>query len=223
MTRKNNSKFVYPERQIIDKSKATINAYTHPVIKIIFWDRYKTAFNFLKQNLSEQGIAKYDCILEVGTSFGFFLPSLCQLSFQVVGSDIEDTFNFCKDITLDLIKESHENLILKSADVRKLNQTFKEESFDVILAFSVFEHIDDFEIALENVYNCLKPNGFFVCELPSENSLYKLGRKIAGYHDAHPGYNHDRVVSAIEKKFQIKNQLNSPHGLPIFKIGIYTK
>ena len=218
-----NNKFIYPDKDIIMKSNATTNSYTHPIIGKVFWNRYETVFKYLNKDLFDRDISKYQCILEVGTSYGFFLPSLCQISHHVVGSDIEGTLNFCKDKTLDLIKNKYENLSLKSADVRNLNESFDDESFDVILAFSVFEHIDEFEIGLKNVYKCLKSDGIFICELPSENKLYKLGRNFAGYQDAHPNYNHNKLVKYIEKIFQKKTNINSPYGLPLFKIGIYTK
>jgi len=214
--------FVYPDKRIIEASKATTNSYTHPLIGLVFWNRFKTAFNFLKRHLLKLQKKRYNIILEIGTSYGFFLPSLCQIADKVIGTDKEGTFNFCKDKTLTSIKELYPNLELKIADATRLSEIIESNSCDVIVAFSVLEHIEEKEKALEEISKCLSSNGIFICELPSENLIYKLGQKLVRYKEAHPNYDYNVVKKLIEKYFIEKKIYNSPCGLPLFKIGIYT-
>ena len=215
----NDMNFIYPDKKIIEKSKATTNLYVHPILRLIYWDRFKRAFKFL--NLKQQQ-ERYNTILEVGCSYGFFLPSLCQIANRVIGSDVEGTFNFCKDKTLIPIKQRCPNLELKIADATRLSEVIEKSSCDVIVAFSVLEHIEEKEKALEEISKCLSPKGLFICGLPSENWIYKLGRKLLRYKEAHEeDYEYNAVRRLIEQYFIEKKMMNSPFGLPLFKIGIY--
>lgn len=215
---RNNINFIYPDKKIIEASKATTNEYTHPLIGFVFWNKPKTAFKFLKRHQQ-----RYNTILEIGCSYGFALPSLCQIADKVIGTDIEGTFNFCKDKTLASIKRCHSNLELKIADATRLSEAVEPSSCDVIVAFSVLEHIEAKEKALEEISKCLSPEGIFVCELPSENWIYKLGRKMVGYSEAHKGYDYNATKRLIEQYFIEKKMMNSPLGFPLFKIGVYEK
>ena len=71
-----------------------------------------------------------------------FLPSLCQIANRVVGTDIEGTFNFCRERTL-LILENQYPKDLRIADATRLSQAVKTGSCDAIVAFSVLEHIEE--------------------------------------------------------------------------------
>lgn len=215
--------FIYPPKYIINKSNATTNSYTHPIIKKVFWDRYKTAYEYLKKDLLRSNKSKYNSILEIGTSYGLFLPSLSQISYNLVGSDLESTLEFCKTQTLEDIVKLYDNIQLQAADAKELNKVFDEESFYVILAFSVFEHIDDVESALKSVYISLAQNGVFICEIPTENLLYKLGRKVVGYQDAHEGYNYFSLGKLILEIFVKEKIYYSPYKLPLFQIGVYRR
>ncbi len=53
-------------------------------------------------------------------------------------------------------------------------------SFDAIVALDVLEHIPDLTEVLGRFKKLLKPAGVIVISGPTENALYKLGRRIAG-------------------------------------------
>jgi SAM-dependent methyltransferase len=215
-------RFVYPEKDVIERSRQSTNSYANQIIGTIFWNRFKTGFSMLKGHLMSTQKTKYDTIIEIGTSYGFFLPSLCELANRVIGTDTEGTFNFCKDLTLYPIKRSCPNLTLKSADATHLSDFIEPNSCDVIVAFSVLEHIEDARSSIGEISKCLKDDGVFLCELPTENRLYRLSRKIARYNEAHPGYSYDDVKRGLEQDFDCLAERNSPFGLPLFNIGLYS-
>jgi len=211
------AEFVYPEKRVVEKSRTTTNSYTHPIIRIIFWNRFKTAFNLLRHE-------RYNLMLEIGCSYGFALPSLCGISKRVIGTDVEGTFNLCKDLTLLDIQQAHPNLELTPANVFELSAVIKPDSCDVILAFSVLEHLSsNHDKALSEILVCLRPGGLFICELPRENWLYRLGRKLIRYHEEHKGYDYNAVRRLVLNFFKEVKVVNSPFGIPLFKIGVYQK
>jgi len=96
-------------------------------------------------------------ILEIGTGTGWF-PLLCQQHGLS-----------CKglEISPQLVEYAHQfgrkygiepDIELGNAEETDLGS----EQYDVILAQSVFEHIEHWEIAAESVYRALRPGGLFV-------------------------------------------------------------
>jgi ubiquinone/menaquinone biosynthesis C-methylase UbiE len=47
----------------------------------------------------------------------------------------------------------------------------RNESFDVVIAFDVLEHVPDYRKALEEVYRILSPKGFGVFTVPQKDNL----------------------------------------------------
>ncbi len=104
-------RFIYPERSLIEQAALyQSNAYTHPIIRQIFWNRFKTGYNLVNGK-------RYGLVVEIGCDFGFALPALCSLGDRVIGTDVEKRFAHCRDITLSSIQKSHPNLELRAADV----------------------------------------------------------------------------------------------------------
>lgn len=215
-------KFIKPERSIIEKSESWL--YKNPVAGLFYWSRPKSVFDYLKKR-------RWGIILEIGCEYGFFLPSLCQISEKVIGSDIEDTFNYCEKITLKQIKKNYTNLELKKADVRDLSKYIEEGSCDVIVAISVLEHINSHNKAIEEIYKCLKPGGIFVCVLPSENWLYNLSKRfltsIAAdfrkHYSPHKHYDYRKLEANLSRKFKEVRKSNCPFSLPLFFTRVYEK
>jgi len=215
-------KFIRPESSIIEKSKyrhycECWKPYTNPVVRMVYWNKLKKIFNYLQHR-------RWNLILEIGCGYGFFLPSLCQISDKVIGSDIEDMFDFCKEATLTEIQKSFSNLELKKADARYLSDYIDESSCDVIVAISVLEHINDYSEAVKEIRKCLKPNGIFACVLPTENWLYRLGKRLVGYDkDYHKLYNFERLRADLRRSLKEVKKWNMPYGIPLFSAGVYTR
>ncbi len=215
-------KFIKPQRSIIEKSEYWL--YENPVAGIFYWSRLKNVFEYLKKR-------KWEVILEIGCGDGFFLPSLCQISNRVIGSDIEETFNYSKERTLGKIEKSYANLELKKADARILSDYIDNGSCDVIVAISVLEHINDYKSVIEEVCKCLKPNGIFACVLPLENWFYRLSKKFLWYVAAdyrkhyypHKNYNHRDIRKKLCENFKEFVGRNCPYGIPLYFLGIYFK
>jgi SAM-dependent methyltransferase len=212
-------KFIKPDKSIIERTKAykEYRSYTDPFVSIIYWGKLKEVFNYLKNR-------RWNTILEVGCGYGYLLPSLCQISEKVIGSDVKDAFEFCKKVTLKEIKKKHANLELKEIDARHLSSVIDKESCDAIVAVSVLEHISEYEVAIEEINRCLKPQGIFVCILPTENLLYKIGREIVRYpSEYHKGYDHKELRVCLSKNFREVKTWFFPFHLPLFLYGIYQK
>ncbi len=215
-------KFVKPERGIIERSKHKSECecwkpYTAPIVGVIYWKRLEQVFDYLKNK-------RYNLILEIGCGYGFFLPSLCQISDRVIASDIQGMFDFYDEVTLRRLQKNYSNLELRIADATNLSDYVNEGSCDVVVAISVLEHINDYERAVDEIQKCLKPNGIFACVLPTENWFYRTGRRLVGYSGKyHEHFSYEEVRDCLQRRLKKIRSWNCPFGLPLFDIGIYTK
>jgi SAM-dependent methyltransferase len=85
-----------------------------------------------------------------------------------------------------------------------------DHTLDVILALDVLEHVDDLAAVLRQMVRLLKQDGLLLVSGPTENWLYRLGRRI-GQRIAGPefsGHYHRRNIDDIrcelDKHFAVK-------------------
>jgi SAM-dependent methyltransferase len=58
---------------------------------------------------------------------------------------------------------------------------YKTAEFDLVLSFSVFEHLHRYEQALNEVGRVIKPGGRFLLGMPAVNRMMELGFRIIGF------------------------------------------
>jgi SAM-dependent methyltransferase len=107
--------------------------------------------------------------LEVGCSSGFLLRSLRRdfPEAQVIGADIIDAP--LKRLAQKMRTEGIPTPLLRFDLV---SCPLANETFDLVAAINVLEHINDHARAAAEIYRILKPGGAFVFEVPSGPSLY---------------------------------------------------
>ena len=93
--------------------------------------------------------------------------------------------------------------------------------YGAIFVLDVLEHLDNIQEILDRLLLSLDPSGIFVLSGPTENFLYRIGRKISGF----GGQYHTANIYHIEKIFSQKlNQLalkNVPWGIPLFRVSTW--
>lgn len=175
------------ERGRLDESGFPAYSHLNPLINWLFWQRLRTAMNFIEKH------APYENVLDFGCGSGVMLPFLAQHSRQVTAIDI------------DLLPvESLKKYIPLAENVRVLDAKqislpqLTPKSFDLINALDVLEHVDDLSTTLSDLLNLLKPGGRLVISGPTENTFYKIGRKLAG--PEFSGEYHERGTAEIKRE-----------------------
>jgi 2-polyprenyl-3-methyl-5-hydroxy-6-metoxy-1,4-benzoquinol methylase len=172
------------ERGRLDESG--FPAYSHPnlLINWLFWQRLHIAINTIEK------CAPYENILDFGCGSGVMLPFLSQHSTQIIAIDI------------DLVPLQHMRKYIplaKNVEILDANQValsqLPPKSFDLINALDVLEHVDNLTHTLGELLNLLKPGGRLVVSGPTENLLYRIGRKLAG--PDFSGEYHERGIGEI--------------------------
>jgi 2-polyprenyl-3-methyl-5-hydroxy-6-metoxy-1,4-benzoquinol methylase len=161
-------------------NEAAIPAYCHPnpLIRSLFWQRIRIVF----REISNQKVKNS---LDFGCGTGVLLPLLAEFSDNVVGYDI----NTAPINILEKHINFPENIQILNGKINPLDQI--EEKFDLITSLDVLEHIPDPGKVIDNFLNLLKHRGRVIISVPTENILYKMGRKIAGSRFSGEYHEHD--------------------------------
>lgn len=109
------------------------------------------------------------CILEVGSGIGnissFFIDDNADLTLSDVRENyveiLKSKFPQQESFLLDLVLPNFESKYKKYIG-----------TFDTVFALNVIEHIEDHNLALENIHKLLKPGGNAVILVPAFQSLY---------------------------------------------------
>jgi SAM-dependent methyltransferase len=108
-------------------------------------------------------VSKYaeETILDVGCATGAYCKKLEDKGFKCTGVDINQEY----------IKKAREDGInAYIMDIRNLK--FKDDSFDTVILFEVLEHIDELDIALDEVKKVAAKN--ILITVPNCSDFYKL-------------------------------------------------
>jgi len=204
---------VLDESQGDELSEAAFPAYTHrnSLINLLFWKRLHIAINYLEHS------ASYDAIMDFGCGSGVMLPFLASISKQVIAVDID----------LHPLQRVQDHITFPS-NVRIYDtgqvplKSFVAQSLDVVVALDVLEHVDDLSGTLINLCQLLKPGGKIIISGPTENLLYRIGRKLAG-----PEYSGDydeRGEGEIRRKLaniaKVEHLPTIYRPLPLFEVFI---
>jgi len=162
------------------------------------WDeRFRTPrlLSFLDKLVPQFGIETGQKVLDVGTGTGVLIPRLVKAvgpSGSVTAIDFsEKMVQTCKT------KHSHiKNVNIQVGNIEE--ETFPAESFDAVICFGVFPHVDRKEKALQNINSILKPSGKLVIAHALSSEELKAHHKKVSEHVAH---------SAMPKKTEIVHLL----------------
>ncbi|MEO8581124.1 MAG: class I SAM-dependent methyltransferase [Patescibacteria group bacterium] len=96
-------------------------------------------------------------VLEIGCSIGAACQLLSERGFKVTGSDISSY----------AIKGAKKVVPKVAFEVLDIETSKKyQNTFDVIFAFEVIEHLGDLDAAFANIYRMLKKGGVFIASTP---------------------------------------------------------
>ena len=126
------------------------------------WDKkFRTPelASFLAKLIPQFNLKSGQNILDVGTGIGVIIPHL----IRVIGASGSVTAIDYSEKMVQLCKTKHSHLKNVSITVGNIEEdAFPAESFDAVICFGVFPHIENKQKALQNINHLLKPSGKLV-------------------------------------------------------------
>jgi SAM-dependent methyltransferase len=140
---------------------------------------YKPLIGILYQYRISQGISllspPYENMLEFGYGSGLLLPTLATISNKLYGIDIASD----AASVMSCLNKINVSATLYQNDLLEMN--FQDNFFDLIVAFSVFEHIHDCRSILQKMFKILKPNGRLLVGMPRVDKNMARLFSLIGY------------------------------------------
>ena len=129
---------------------------------------HKKRFNEILKMIKQLGITTGDKILDLGCNTAYLSHMVSNATgADVTGMDISDK-------AIEWAREKYgKNITLIAQDISK-DLPFNENTFTLVMAFDVLEHIIDLEKTILSVRKILKDQGIFIVSFPIENFLFKI-------------------------------------------------
>jgi SAM-dependent methyltransferase len=135
------------------------------IVRELFWSRLQCLMDLCPR--ISQG-----CVLDLGGGSGILLPTLSRRFNHVVCLD-----RFVGEARGIVDRYQLANVKLIEGDL--LHSGLDSESFDVIIAADVLEHIRSLQDALREIYRLT--GEWLLISGPTENLFYQIGRSIFGF------------------------------------------
>ena len=168
-----------------------IPSYLHPnpALRWMAWRRLEVVVEALRRLAPPKG--QGSVALDFGCGSGVLFRDTLARFDRVIGVDL--VLTAAKALVSELSLTDVSLLTPPEADAAVANG-----SVDGIIAAEVLEHVDDLPPTLTQFKNWLKPGGKLLVSLPTENALYRLGRKLAGF----SGHYHHSNAASIDARIQ---------------------
>lgn len=106
---------------------------------------------------------------------------------------------------------------------RVVLESAPDGAYDLLFAIDSLEHNDNYAELLETLVTKLSPVGCLILSGPTENGLYRLGRRIAGF----DGHYHETTIYRIEAAAQRLLTRHSVRSVlpfaPLFRISAWVR
>lgn len=145
-----------------------IEYYRRPVVGRIFRKRINMGLAMLAER-------RYGRALEVGYGAGAVLLTIAPEVDQLYGVDLDTN---PEPVHALLASRGHKAELARGS-VTAL--PYADAYFDLVVSFSVFEHLPDYERALAEVHRTLKPDGHFLLGMPAVNPMMEAGFRMIGF------------------------------------------
>ncbi len=180
-----------------------IEYYRRPWVGWLFRERINRGLRLLSNR-------RFSRALEVGYGAGAVQIALAGGVSELHGIDLDaDASQVTESLKIRKCRSS-----LRQGNVYDL--PYENEFFDLVVSFSVFEHLKEYDRALSQVVRVLKPGGLFLLGMPAVNKMMEAGfyaigtRGINDHHVTTP-----QEVAAHAKKIGLNESASHPLDFPL--------
>lgn len=168
-------------------------AYTNPnpLMRYLFWQRVKFVMGYIND------LKNYDLCMDFGCGLGVMIPFLTNKAANIIAVDLDTSL---------LQKIGNEQKWKNVHYFQRIDNLAKYfGKVDLILAMDVLEHVQNLDETLANFKKLLSPQGSIIITGPTENVLYKIGRRIANYSGDYHRTDIYNIAEEFSKYFSISS------------------
>jgi len=145
-----------------------IEYYRRPLIGRVFRERINRGLRLLPSR-------RFSRALEVGYGAGAVLLSLAPGVDELHGLDLD-----ADPVSVQRLLQSRgAQAALRQGSVYEL--PYEDAAFDLVVSFSTFEHLHEYQKGLAEVARVMRPNGLFLLGMPAVNKLMEAAFLAIGF------------------------------------------
>lgn len=152
-----------PQNKKTDEIATPLYLHKNFLVRKTLIDRFKIAYKMTSY--------RNKSVLDFGCGGGMFLQALSSEITKGIGVDIDT------DVAKKVIDS--DKIIIKQ--INNENEIEDFSNIDIITSFDVLEHIKNLDPLFDSFKKILSPSGIIIISGPTENSLYRLARKITRF------------------------------------------
>jgi predicted TPR repeat methyltransferase len=187
-----------------DRTELAIPSYLHrnPLMREMAWARVERLARRLEREAERRRIRR---VVDYGCGSGVLLEHASRLADEVLGIDL----------VLAPAKLLVQRRALSNVEIAGPERlgSLDAGSVDVILAGEVLEHVQPLAPLFAEMQRALVGNGLLLASLPTENTLYRLGRRLAGF-SGHYHHDNARSIDAALRRSTFTRTYRSSIPLP---------
>lgn len=192
---------------IEDAAEMAIPSYLHknPVLRTMAWWRVELLAKRMQRAARAIGGGRRLTILDYGCGSGVLFGEALDVADEVIG--------------VDLVLDAARLLVVRRGYTRvrllgpgEAEREIEDGSVDIILAGEVLEHVEPLAPVLKRFRGWLRgEQSRLLVTLPTENQLYRFGRRIAGFQGHYHHANAASITPEIEAAgFSLVRRENIP-------------
>ena len=101
---------------------------------------------------------------------------------------------------------------------RRTIASLQNEKYAAIFALDSLEHNENVGELLDMLIPTLRRDGVFILSGPTENALYRIGRRIAGFNGGYHHTNIHNIEAMLGTRLKRLGRMVVPFGLPLFSL-----
>lgn len=106
---------------------------------------------------------------------------------------------------------------------RQTLATLLHGQYAAIFALDSLEHNDNVGELVDAILPALRPDGVLIVSGPTENALYRLGRRIAGFSGEYHKTTIYHIEQEIGRSMQLVQRTRLPFGVPLFSVSCWRR
>lgn len=164
---------------------------------------------FKVAEIAKQCVPNYRKVVDFGSSVGELGHLLSP----------DATYHFIEqdEAAASFLMDQHPDAVRETLDGAPHGQ------FDIVFAIDSLEHNDNFRELLVRLFALLAPGGVLILSGPTENSLYKFGRKLAGFSGDYHVTTIFEIEGAAGTSSNCVARTTVPFGAPLFMVSAWQK
>jgi len=188
-----------------------VPSYVHPnpLARWVAWRKVELAARLVARSPVEAA-------LDFGCGAGTMLRFLCARAARVYAADVDTSVaeRVCRDHGLAGVK------FLPAAEIPAALQG---GSLDLVVALEVLEHVPALEETIAMIDWLLRPGGRLIVSVPTENWLYRLGRRVAGFRGEFHHRGARAIVRQLDAVFARRRKLSLTPLVPLYEVLEYER